>query len=123
VEEEKISMGHARALLAVESQDVQNELAIEIRSKNLSVREVERLVKIRQSVASSKNENAVVAEGKEEDRANVEAAEASVSKRLGAKVKIKFQKVGGSMEIKFASREDLARLFDILIQNTRAEGL
>jgi ParB family transcriptional regulator, chromosome partitioning protein len=123
VEEDKLSMGHARALLAIESEDIQRTLAIEISNKNLSVRETERIVKARQGSQSTKNANNDESVSKEDERANVEAAEFKLSKRLGAQVKIKFQKAGGLVEIKFASREDLARLFDILIQNTRPEGL
>src|SRR6185436_14898434 len=43
VEEDKLSMGHARALLSIDSPDIQRTLAMEISSKNLSVRETERI--------------------------------------------------------------------------------
>ena len=123
VEEEKLSMGHARALLSIESVELQRTLAMEISEKNLSVREIERIVKSRQGLQRRENEADGVAQEKDDERANVEAAESKLSKRLGAQVKIKFQKVGGLVEIRFASRDDLSRLFDILIQNTRPEGL
>jgi ParB family transcriptional regulator, chromosome partitioning protein len=122
VEEDKLSMGHARALLAVESQEVQSALAIEISEKNLSVRETERLIKIRQISGGVKKKDLTPPSIREES-ANLTAAESKLSKRLGAQVKIKFQKVGGLIEIKYASSEDLARIFDILIQTTRPEGL
>ena len=116
-------MGHARALLSIESAEIQRTLAVEISSKNLSVRETERIVKTRQGIARREKKEIENAVEPEDDQANVEAAESRLSKRLGAQVKIKFQKVGGLVEIKFASRDDLSRLFDILIQNTRPEGL
>lgn len=122
VEEDKLSMGHARALLAIESQEVQRTLAIEISDKNLSVRETERLIKVRQVTGSVKKKD-ITQSGIREESANLAAAESKLSKRLGAPVKIKFQKAGGLIEIKYSSNEDLARIFDILIQTTRPEGL
>ena len=44
------------------------------------------------------------------------AAEAKLSKRLGAPVKIKVGKTGGVIEIKFSSPNDLARVFDLIVQ-------
>ena len=122
VEEDKLSMGHARALLAIESQEIQKTLAIEISEKNLSVRETERLIKVRQVTGSVKKKD-ITHSGIREESANLAAAESKLSKRLGTPVKIKFQKVGGLIEIKYSSNEDLARIFDILIQTTRPEGL
>src|SRR4028119_1655935 len=45
VEENKISMGHARALLGIDDPDKQRELALSIVEQNLSVRETERAIK------------------------------------------------------------------------------
>jgi hypothetical protein len=50
------------------------------------------------------------------EAANVLAAEAKLSRKLGAPVKIKLARTGGVVEIKFSSSDDLARLFDILMQ-------
>src|ERR671916_1354787 len=45
VEEEKLSMGHARALLGVDDQDIQRKVARNIIEQSLSVRETERAIK------------------------------------------------------------------------------
>src|SRR6267378_2693048 len=45
VEQEKLSMGHARALLAIDSEEQQISIAHEIVTKTLSVRETEQIVK------------------------------------------------------------------------------
>ena len=113
VEETKLSMGHARALLAVDSSDRQKRLADEIVTKLLSVRETERLVKVQPAGSRSQK--------KPENRSDIEtpnvlAAEAKLSRKLGAPVKIKFLKAGGVVEIRFSSRDDLSRIFDALIQ-------
>ena len=113
VEENELSMGHARSLLAVDSAEHQVKLAGEITSKALSVRETERLVKrTGTSAAHKKGKN----NSRPADSANILAAESKLSKRLGAPVKIRSNAAGGVIEIKFSSNEDLSRLFDVLLQ-------
>jgi len=121
VEEEKLSMGHARALLSIDSAQDQIALARQITSKSLSVRETEQLVKRYRSASSRTTENKTPTI-QNADRANIVAAEAKLSKRLGAPVKIRLVKSGGVIEIKFSSNHDLARVFDVIVQ-TRDERL
>ena len=116
VEEEKLSMGHARALLSIDSAQDQNALARQITSKSLSVRETEQLVKRYRSASSRTTENKTPTI-QNADRANIVAAEAKLSKRLGAPVKIRLVKSGGVIEIKFSSSHDLARVFDVIVQS------
>ncbi len=115
VEEDKLSMGHARALLSLDSIESQKSLASEIISKMLSVRETEKLVRKKEFVVSAITRTITVSENQAGD-ANIAAAEMKLSKRLGAPVKIKFSKEGGIIEVKFSSNEDLSRLFDLIIQ-------
>ena len=112
VENEDLSMGHARALLAIESEEAQIKLARRITEKRLSVRATEQLVKQR-AAAGTPIKRSV---SNDTDTANVLAAEAKLSKRLEAPVKIRRGKAGGTIEIKFSSSEDLARLFDALLK-------
>ena len=119
VEEEKLSMGHARALLSIDSAQHQISLARQITSRALSVRETEQLVKRSHNAPSRADQNKPQnAEGA--DRANILAAEAKLSKKLGAPVKIRLAKAGGVIEIKFSSNHDLARVFDAIIQTRDA---
>ena len=115
VEEDKLSMGHARALLSLDSIETQKTLALEIISRTLSVRETERLVK-EQDVENTAITKKNTASNNRDEDANVAAAEMKLSKKLSAPVKIKFSKDGGVIEVKFSSNEDLSRLFDLLIQ-------
>ena len=118
VEEDKLSMGHARALIPIESVEQQRSLALEIVSKTLSVRETEKLVKkVQGSDPVQPSQDNSVSDDRGES-ANVFAAEQKLSNKLGAPVKIKFMKGGGTIEIKFSSSEDLTRLFDLLIQRS-----
>ena len=116
VEEDKLSMGHARALLSVDSAEGQIRLAKEITTRALSVRETEQLVKRAQGVSHSSTRTKPNVSNNTE-AANVLAAEAKLSKKLGAPVKIRLARTGGVVEIKFSSSEDLARLFDTLMQS------
>lgn len=114
VEEEKLSMGHARALLSIDSALDQAALARQITSKSLSVRETEQLVKRSHGGPPRTTEKPPAPENA--DRANIVAAEAKLSKKLGAPVKIRLAKSGGVIEIKFSSNHDLARVFDVIVQ-------
>ena len=119
VEENNISMGHARALLALESAETQRTFAEDIVSKSLSVRETERLIKkAQQTVVSDTTQPTGLEQeakkGLSEEAANITAAELKLSRKLAAPVKIRFQKEGGFIEIKFSSKDDLTRLYDLL---------
>lgn len=114
VEEGLLSMGHARALLGLDSEETQLDLAKRVVSDGLSVREIERLVK---EILEPKPEAKPKPEPDpqiEAERANIRAAETRLSKKLSTPVKIKFSQDGGAIEIKFTSMEDLTRVYDLL---------
>ena len=115
VEEDKLSMGHARALLSLDSTEAQKKLALEIVERSLSVRDAERAVKRGQETQSTRAIRQVP-KHIEKERANITAAESKLAKKLGAPVKIKFVRGGGVVEIGFSSTGDLTRLFDLLIR-------
>jgi ParB family chromosome partitioning protein len=117
VEDEKLSMGHARALLSLETAEHQLLLAHEIIEKSLNVRETERLV--RDSQISKPNGSSEQSLSSLRKDPNITAAEQKLSKSLAAPAKIKLLKEGGIIEIKFSSSDDLSRLFDMLIQRAQ----
>lgn len=112
VEEEKLSMGHARALLSLESTDEQLALAREIVARGLSVRDAERLTR---AAVQPKGPRAIKPE--EKPNPNVVAAEAKLKRRLGAPVMIKMNPKTevGTIEIKFTSMDELTRIYDVLM--------
>ena len=112
LEAEKLSMGHARALLGLTSATEQEALAARIVIKGLSVRETERLVK--EPDASSATQDSPKTQRKSDP--NVGAAELKLKRKLGAPVKITLTKRGGSILIKFSTMDDLSRIFDILVE-------
>jgi ParB family chromosome partitioning protein len=113
VEEEKLSMGHARALIPIEQPEVQQALARAILSKGLSVRASELLVR---RTLTPEPEHAP---RKDPESANVKAAESKLSRRLGTPVRIRGGKRGGVIEIRYSSADELSRLFDVLLRAAR----
>ncbi len=105
---EKISMGHARALLRLEDIQTQLQVAQKIINFSLSVREVEKLV---EQLCSTP----VAIEPITVDP-NVKDAEKKLQYRFGTQVKIHFNnKNGGRIQIDFHSEDELDRLYEILI--------
>ncbi|HYL98391.1 MAG TPA: ParB/RepB/Spo0J family partition protein [Blastocatellia bacterium] len=112
VEEDKLSMGHARALLSLESVDEQKALAKEIVGRGLSVRDTERIASA--AIRPGGNQRGDKAEKKQNP--NVAAAEAKLKRKLGAPVLIKFSGKAGSIAIRFTSMDDLMRIYDAIMQ-------
>jgi ParB family chromosome partitioning protein len=118
VEQDRLSMGHARALLGVTPADRQKALADHIIRKALSVRDTELLVKRAQGASRDmRRSTARVLTG---ERANIAAAEQKLKRKFGAPVSIRLSRNGGVIEIRFSSPEELSRIFDLLIQRSSA---
>jgi len=103
----ELNMGHARALITIEDSELQNDIWQKIVKNNLSVREVERLVK----KGSKKKTTKVKVE---EKPFYIVEAEEKLRNSLATQVRIKFGKKGGSIEIEYYSNDDLERLLEIL---------
>jgi ParB family transcriptional regulator, chromosome partitioning protein len=101
-----LSMGHARALLALPDEASQLRVAREVVAKNLSVRETEALVKKATQPAAPK-------EPAQKD-VHTRAAEEKLRFVLGTRVRIERKRKGGSIEIDFESEDELQRLFEAL---------
>ena len=108
----RLSMGHARALLSLPTDEAQQRVAREVMSRGLSVRQCEALVK--RLVASP-------ASGAREPRADTvdvhtRAAEDRLRLVLGTRVRIVRQGNGGRIEVDFASENELIRLYEQLTE-------
>lgn len=114
VESEKISMGHARALLGVDDPLIQRKLADKVIAHSLSVRETERAIK---KIVSGDEEAKPRAAQQIED-ANVRAAEGKLRRKLSSKVQIIMnQNQSGKIEIEFYDSNDLNRIYEIIMNN------
>jgi ParB family transcriptional regulator, chromosome partitioning protein len=111
VEENKISMGHARALLGIDDVDKQRKLALNVVEHGLSVRETERAIK--RIIANGEQVETVPV--KMEDP-NFRAAEDKLRRRFGTKVRIlpNGSGSGGKIEIQYYNDQDLQRLYEQL---------
>ena len=119
VEESKLSMGHARALLGIDDAEKQRQIAHNIINRNLSVRDTERAVKrIVNGVDSSVNESPVTSSEKNID-ANARAAESKLRRRLGTQVHLIPNQTGqgGKIEVQYYNESDLQRVYEIIMGN------
>ena len=114
VVENKLSGGHARALLAIEDGELQFELAEYVIEEGLSVRAVETLVKDRLQKAEDTAE-AEEALPKPDERI-YRAIEDDLKSVFSTKVKLKplGKRNKGKIEIEYYSDEDLERLLALL---------
>ena len=115
----KLSEGHARALLGLETEDQMVGLAQRIQDEKLSVRRTEELV--REYLAGDQEETPVAA-GREERRTPSEFDEASrlIREALELSVRVKPLRKGGKVEIRFSQREELEALVTLLTATQHA---
>ena len=101
-----LSMGHARAVLALADEAAQLRLARDIVAKQLSVRETEVLVKKAGEPPAKREEP--------EKDVHTRAAEDKLRFALGTRVRIVRKGKGGRIEIDFASEDELHRIYEQL---------
>ena len=113
VQDEKLSMGHARALLGLDDDDRMLPLAEMTIEKELSVREVEALVRKYNSV----EDDAEVNEDSEsvQRRVYMKELEDKARTALGRKVKIRETGRKKTVELSFEDDEDLENLLKTLV--------
>lgn len=105
-----ISMGHGKALIAIEDQDVQSEIYHKVISQNLSVRDTEVLVKNHQ-------EGKKTSVSKKEKRTSdiLENEKKELTKILGTKVSVKVSSNGkGNITIPFTSEAEFNRIVKLI---------
>jgi ParB family chromosome partitioning protein len=105
--EGRLSMGHARALLAVEETSGQLELCRLIKKKGLSVREVEQLA------AQKKTAPGKIKKPARRDP-NLESVQEEMIKAFGTKVDIEGSAKKGVIKVYYFSLDELNRLFDFI---------
>lgn len=108
VETNKISAGHARALLSVEDPVKQKELAIAVIERGLSVRDIENIIK-----ALNKPKNNTV-QAKPEKSLELKDFENKIKRVFSTSVQIKGNDKKGKIIIDYYSKDDLDRIYDIL---------
>jgi len=108
--EDRLSMGHARAVLSMEGAGEQRALAEKTVEYAWSVRQVEKVI------AANKAPN----QPRKTKRAdpNVRAATEKLERSLGTRVRIVEKGKKGRIEIEYYSQEELQRLYERLVNET-----
>ncbi len=106
INDNKISMGHAKILSKLQDENQINDLTKKIIEEGISVRELEIITSSTEDFAR-KN---VIKKQKSKEENVYKYVEESISEKLGTKVKIKSNKI----EISFTNSNDLNRLLEIM---------
>jgi ParB family chromosome partitioning protein len=110
VREDKISMGHARALAGVEEIDLQLSIFKEVSEKNLSVRQTESLVAQRSSQRTPRPNKEKIAQPN-----FVKRWQDDLSSHLSTKVTIQHTEKGnGQLVLSYADEKDLERIIELI---------
>lgn len=109
IAEHRLSMGHARAILGLPTEDLQRQVAEKASSQGLSVRQVERLV---QKMTSAREPKPPA----EDADPNVKAAIQELERVLGTRVRISGKPdQRGRIEIEYYSGDDLHRIYSTIV--------
>ena len=111
-----LTMGHARAILALASEALQVRVAREVKTRGLSVRETEALVKA--ALEGREIDGPTPRAGRPVTPPDVHtrAAEERLKIHLGTRVRIVRKAKGGRIEIDFTSEDELIRLFEAIAE-------
>jgi ParB family chromosome partitioning protein len=110
VAEHRLSMGHARAILGLPTEELQRQIAEKASAQGLSVRQVERLV---QKMTTEREPKPVV-----ELDPNVKAAVQELERVLGTRVRITGKPdQRGRIEIDYYSGDDLHRIYSMIVDD------
>ena len=113
IESGDLSAGHAKVLLAIPDADTLEKTAVQVVSRDLSVRDTEKLVKKLEEAAAEEEEEKVV-----RDVDHTRALEVRVQKALGRTIKINEKGKNHAITIGYSDNEDLERLLKILCGDT-----
>jgi ParB family chromosome partitioning protein len=108
VRSEELTAGHARALLALSTEEQQSKAAQQIRTRALSVRDTEKLVrKLAQPQRPVKKPDPAY-------ELSVKDLEQQLAGRLGTRVRLSDRQGRGTIHIDYFSNEDLDRIIDLI---------
>ena len=110
IKEGLLSMGHARALLALPSDSLMITTAEKIINEDLSVRQTENFIKF---ITAERKIKTLTKEEKEIAR-YIKTLEESLSSELGTKIRIVNKKNKGKIEIPYSSSEDFERIIALI---------
>jgi ParB family chromosome partitioning protein len=114
VAEKRLSAGHARCLLTLPTAALQREVAEKAVAQGWSVRQTERTTQRMMADRQPKHLDELQADP------NVKAAIEQMQRALGTRVRIvEKAKKGGKIEIEYYSPEDLNRIYDVIVGESK----
>ena len=116
--EEKITAGHARAILSIPTAEGRQKLTDKLKNEQLSVREAESIARLISGVKSTPKEPSE----KEAAPAYFKSVARSVRERLKTNVRIHTVRGKNKLEIEFADEEDLKRMLSKLLDDEYDES-
>jgi ParB family chromosome partitioning protein len=108
--DQKISMGHARALLSIDDEDDQEKIYKKIIDKGYSVRKTEKVIRKLNEDQENKSKST---DTSDKESAFLKEISNRLRSTLSTKVNIKSKKNGGEIRIEYYSDEELDRLLDL----------
>lgn len=114
--DEKLSNGHARALIPIENEELQYEIACRVFDERLSVRETEKLVKkVIKDLENPQPENEEAAVTVEDLSFLYKEIEENFKRKLGSKTTIKAKDNSrGKIEIEYFSKDELENIMELI---------
>lgn len=113
--ERKIQAGHGRALLSLAEAEAQKTLALRITAEDLSVREVEELVRNYLEHPSGAKPAPALTAAPEPERNPLAEVEEILSEQLATRVTIQMGKRRGKIVVEFGSADDLERIVSEIV--------
>ena len=118
IENGDISTGHAKVLLGMPNAEMIERAALQITTRDLSVRETEKLVQMMLDAENRKNEEKIV-----RDVDHTRSLELLVQKKLGRTIKINEKGKKSTITIGYSDNEDLEKLLVMLCGESFLENL
>ncbi len=106
----QLTMGHARAMLALATEKEMEEVRREVLRKNMNVRQVESYVQTKKRTAGTKPKSKIA-----NKNIFIKDLEKEFQRRLGTKVEITPGKKGGKLVVLYYSIDDLNRIRDMIV--------
>ena len=116
--EGRLSAGHGKALLGLENEVLQERLAKRVAADELSVRKTEDIVRTYQGMAGGPRTASRLQA--REAAPIVTEAQTKLADRLQTKVRVEMGKRKGKIVVDFVSLEELERLMDLMVGQTRS---
>jgi ParB family chromosome partitioning protein len=113
--DDKLSAGHARALLALGEADAMTSLSLRVVAEDLSVRETEDIVRRFIEGPAEKKRVSTPADGPRTADPNLAEVEEILSEQLATRVQIRMGRKRGQVVIDFGSADDLERIVSEIV--------